>query len=235
MSDLVFIGGHSMTAALPYRREAYRLWFEYLRVALKSAEKEVQDALKRSKEFYAPWGDVSNLKFNAWWKDKGHLFEDKYVVRQLPDGEKPNDPDSLVVEIPLTQSPTKLTTRVRAIIQDAWASREQQSRKSKRRPTSQYQLSAGAEPKLRAVREMLTVYRDAYLKNKDLRGSDLLEKVHTLYLGRKNKRWAKVPTPLLYDRKYGDNSVALRNLRRYIQKAEKIVRNVANGEFPGQY
>jgi hypothetical protein len=226
-----------MKLALSYNREAYRLWFEYLRVALKSPEKEVQDTLKRSKEFYAPWGAVANTKFDKWWKENGHLFADKYVVRQISPGEKPTDPDSLVVEIPLTQSPTELTKRVRVIIQHAWSDRERQSRKSKRRPTSEYKLSAGAEPKLRAVREMLTVYRDAYLKNKhkSLRGSDLLEEVDRLYFGRKNKRWAKVPTPLLYDRKYGDNSVALRNLRRYIQKAEKIVRNVANGEFPGPY
>jgi len=32
-----------------------------------------------------------------------------------------------------------------------------------------------------------------------------------------------------------DNTVALHNLRRYIQKAEKIVMNVAKGEFPGSY
>jgi hypothetical protein len=226
-----------MKTALPYKREVYRLWFEYLRVASKSSKRNVQDALKRSKVFYAAWGDVSDVKFNEWWKDKGHVFEDKYVVRQLRHGENPNDPTSLVVEIPLTQSPTKLTGRVKAIIQDAWSARERHTRKSKRRPTSQYQLSADAEPKLRAVREMLTVYRDGYLRNKNrnMRGSDLLEEVHRLYLGRKNKSWAKVPSPLLYDRKYGDNSVALRNLRRYMQKAERIVLNVANGEFPGRY
>ena len=153
--------------------------------------------------FLCTVGDVANTTFDKWWKDKGRLFADKYVVRQLLPGEKPNDPESLVIEVPLTQSPTTLTKRVGAIIQDAWSARGRQSRKSKRRPTSDYKLSAGAEPELRAVREMLTVYRDAFLKNKNLRGSDLLEKVHGLYLGRKNKRWAKVPTPLLYDRKYG--------------------------------
>jgi hypothetical protein len=82
---------------------------------------------------------------------------------------------------------------------------------------------------------MLTVYRDAYLKDQSLRGAELLEKVYALYLGRRQKRWARIPTPLLYDKKYGDNTVALRNLRRYITKAEKIVLNVANGDFPGTY
>ena len=58
-------------------------------------------------------------------------------------------------------------------------------RKSKKAPISTYRLTEGAEPKLLAVREMLTVYRDVYLKHKELRGSELLEKGHAQYLGRR--------------------------------------------------
>jgi hypothetical protein len=65
-----------------------------------------------------------------------------------------------------------------------------------------------------------------------VRGADLLDKIHAFYLGR--KRRAKVPTPLLHD-KYGDKSVAMRNMRRYITKAERVMLNVANGQFPGKY
>jgi len=64
----------------------------------------VQEALKRSASFYAPWGDVTKMKFDNWWKENGHLFEDKYVVRRLTAGEIPIDPQALIVEIPLTQS-----------------------------------------------------------------------------------------------------------------------------------
>jgi len=117
-------------------------------------------------------------------------------------------------------------------VAEAFADRKKEFKKSKKVPTSVYRLREGAEPKLLAVREMLTVYRDVYLKNKDLRGTDLLEKVHVFYLGR--KRRAKVPTPLLPD-KYGDKSVAMRNMRRYISKAERVMLNVANGQFPGKY
>jgi hypothetical protein len=219
---------------LPYRREVYRLWFEYLRVALRSSDRKVQEALKRSAHFYAPWGDVSAVNFNQWWQAKGNLFEEKYSVRQLALGERPADPDALIVEIPLRQSPTILTRTVGKIIRDASAAQNRDFRKSRKRPTSTYRLSAGAEPKLRAVREMLTVYRDVFMKNEHLRGAALLEKTHAFYLGRKSKRWAKVPTPLLYDKKYGDNTVALRNLRRYISKSRRVLLNVANGEFPGK-
>ena len=79
----------AMKSVLSYRREAYRLWFEYLRVAHESERQDVREALKRSAEFYAPWGDVTNIKFDLWWKEKAHLFEDKYVVRSANGGRTP--------------------------------------------------------------------------------------------------------------------------------------------------
>ena len=223
-----------MKSALPYRREAYRLWFEYLRVARNSSLASVQAALRQSALFYAPWGDVTNVTFNTWWKDKGQLFEDRFAVRKLSPGEQPSDPDALIVEIPLSRSPTVLIKNVKALIQEAVAVQARASKKSKKIPTSAYRLTEGAEPKLLAVREMLTVYRDVYLKNRNLRGKPLLNRIHAFYRGRKNKRWAKVPIPLLPDPD-GDTVRAQRNMRRYIDKAEKVMLNVAKGEFPGEY
>jgi hypothetical protein len=218
---------------LPYRREAFRLWFEYLRVALRSSNPDVRKALKRSASYYKPWGNIATSRFDQWWREKGHLFEERSTVRRLNRREAPTDANALVIEIPLTQPRAKLIAQIREIIQNA--SPVQKPSKGRMRPVAQYRLTAGAEPRLLALREMLTVYRDVYLKNKDLGGSDLLKTVHDFYRGRKNKRWAKVPTPLLYDEKYGDNSTALRNMRRYITKAEQVMINVANGEFPGKY
>jgi len=160
----------AMKKALSHRREAYRLWFQYLRVARGSSDPNVQEALNRSESFYAPWGDVTEIKFDDWWKQKGYLFEDKYVVRRLASGERPTDPDALIVEIPLTQSPTVLRKRVEEIIGEAFATQQRARAKSKKRPTSQFSLTAGAEPKLTAVREMLTVYRDVFLRNPNARG-----------------------------------------------------------------
>jgi hypothetical protein len=42
---------------------------------------------------------------------------------------------------------------------------------------------------------------------------------------------AKIPAPL----DHSNVELALRNLGRYIKRAEKVVLNVANGEFPGKY
>jgi hypothetical protein len=219
---------------LSYRRELYRLWFEYLKVAYASRDPEVQKALKASASFYLPWDNVPNTKFNSWWKTHGYLFEERHTVCSLGHGELPSDPNALVIEVPLNQSPTELTKHVRTIIQEKFAERERLNRKSKKRPSSIYRPTEGVEPKLLALREMLTVYRDVHLKNPNLRGEKLLDAVHAFYEGRKNKRWRKVPIPLL---KGGYVGVVrpLRNLRRYIQKAKAVTENVAGGEFPGRY
>lgn len=223
-----------MKAALSYRRELYRLWFEYLKVAYASRDPEVQKALKASASFYLPWDNVTDAKFDSWWKTHEYLFEERHTVRSLSHGELPSDPNALVIQVPLNQSPTELTKQVRTIIHEKFAEKERLNRKSKKQPSSIYRPTAGVEPKFLALREMLTVYRDVYLKNPKMRGEQLLDAVHKFYEGRKSKRWAKVPIPLM---KGGYVGIVrpLRNLRRYIQKAEAVTRNVAAGEFPGRY
>jgi len=223
---------------LAAKREAYRLWFEYLRVAIKSGDKRIKAALQAHKAYYVPWEVSADTNYNEWWRTHGHLFEEKHQVRELKAGEERLDADALVVEIPLTESPTILLGRVKTILLAAYKKRERLSKKSKKKPSANYRLTEDSEPKLVAVREMLTVYRDIHLANPTLKGERLLEAVHRFYKARKNKRWAKVPSSLEYRTEKGqeeDLARALRNLRRYLQKAEKIMLNVASGQFPGQY
>lgn len=225
------------TVSLTHRRETYRLWFEYLKVAFASRNPDVIAALKSTTGFYAPWEVTSDTRFDPWWKTHQHLFAEEHTVRALAHGEVPSDPDALVVMVPLTQSPTILTRQVKAIIQAAVAEREKSAakkRKAKKSPSARYRPTDGAEPKLAAVREMLTVYRDVHLKNPKLRGEALLNAAHAFYLGRKTKKGAKVPMALQVNNVSGQTT-AMRNLRRYIQKAEAVVLNVARGEFPGEY
>ena len=221
-------------ATLAAKKEAYRLWFEYLKVALQSPDKKVQSALLVSQPYYRPWQMAVAPKFDPWWSDHQSLFDEKYTVRELAHGEKAKDPNALLLEVPLTQSPTILTRKVKAIIQAAYEQREKSQRKAKTKATAYYHLTEGAEPKLDAVREMLSIYRDVYLKNSKLRGEKLFDAVHKYYTTRKNKKWAKVPMAFLHDGG-DDKERAMRNLRRYIQKAETVVLNTARGQFPGDY
>lgn len=219
---------------LAAQKRAYRLWFEYLKVARQSASKEVRAALNVSTPYYAPWEMDKADKFDPWWRDHRHLFEEEFVVRELAPGEPPRDANALLIEVPLTQSPTMLTKKVKEIIQRAFEKQEKRDRKGKTKATAYYHLTEGTEPKFGAVREMLSVYRDVYLKNPKLRGDALLGETHRYYLSRKSKRWAKIP--MAFQHAGSDDKIrAMRNLRRYIQKAERVVLNVARGQFPGKY
>jgi hypothetical protein len=123
----------------------------------------------------------------------------------------------------------KLFAQVRKIIRDAYPS--QPPRKGHFRPLSQYRLTAGAEPRLSALRETLNVYR-VYFDNSNLRGNKLLEQVHAYYRGRKRK--SQIPAHLDFSR-LRDSIAAQHNVCRYIVRAECIILNVAKGEFPGKY
>ena len=215
------------------RKEVFRLWFEYLRVAHNSQRREVQEALERSAPFYTPWGNVRDIKFDVWWKQKGRLFEQRYVVRRLKAGELPTDPNALIVEIPLIQSKNDLIKGVLEIITDEFDRLSEGSvkQKSRKLPTSQFQLTGGAEPKVEPLRDMLNVYRDVHLNNPRLRGKRLLAAVEEYYLGGKREP-LRLPKSGTIGKKM---DYVLRNLRRYIEKAEQITLNVAKGEFPGKY
>ncbi len=216
--------------SLAYRREVYRLWFEYLKVARRSEDKRLKATVEKSKLYYEPWGDVFAEPFNKWWERHHHLFEERSIVSVVKSRESVIDPNSLLIEVPLNASPTELIQRIGVLIRAECERRQSSKVKSKKVPTAMYRPTAGKEPKLLAVRESLTIYRDVYLKNRNLKGEKLLNAVRQYYLARKRK--SKVPMPLL---EAGESVNILKNLRRYIIRAERIANNVAAGEFPGEY
>ncbi len=137
------------------RMEAYRLWFEYYKVALllRDANNSKLDAQVKGKidklkgaflvrpTFYNSWEVTPATKFDPWWKSHSHLFEEQYIVRRLKDGEVKKDPDSIIVEIPLNKSVTELTQTVKSIIEDAHAVKRNISKKNKTQSNALYQLS----------------------------------------------------------------------------------------------
>ena len=109
------------------------------------------------------------------------------------------------------------------------------SPKSRKIITGKYQVTNNSEPKLLILKDVLNVYRDVYLKNSQLQGMVLLEKVHQYYLNRpRNKR---IPNAINYFnlKSTKEKQRVTRNLRRWMQWAKQIELNVARGEFPGKY
>jgi hypothetical protein len=54
-------------------KEAYRLWFEFLRRAI------AEDKSKVKLDLYKEWGDVESYKFEKWWAEIGQR-----VIEQRP-------------------------------------------------------------------------------------------------------------------------------------------------------
>ena len=124
---------------------------------------------------------------------------------------------------------------MKLIIQIAFNRQASKSKNSKKKASARYRLTEGAEPKLIAVREMLSIYRDIHLKNPTLKDKKLLTTIHNYYKSRIQKRWQKILMSLQVDTYQEDEMRALRNMRRYLQRARTIVMNVVKGNFLGEY
>lgn len=221
------------------RKDLYRIWFEFYKLACQSTNPEVRAAVKVSKRYYAAWGDVSNLTYDEWWKTHEHLFSEP-TVKILHDPSERQTNASLLIEVPLNESSRVLMQRIKGIVDyelDGLA--KVSSRKTKRKivPTKSYIPTKGEgnypEPKIDVLREVLTIYKNVYRQSPNLRGRKLLDKTHDYYRGRRLKK--DIPHSIRNVKTAGEVTLSLRNLRRWITWAQRIELNTARGEFPGNY
>lgn len=212
------------------RKETYRLWFEFYKLALASTDNRVVSALKGSADYYKAWGDVRSIKFDAWWQTHQDLFSE-VKTKSLTTFDDRQTLDSLLIEVPLNQSISRLLGDIKAILIDAQRRLKPNYRKKKTTFTKGYQLTKGAEPKLETIRSLLNIYRDVYLPNNKPKFTKTLDLVD-VYFKSKNKT---IPNSLVFDQNQGGKENARKNLSRWMTWAELIVLNVANGQFPGKY
>jgi len=216
------------------RREAYRLWFEFYKIAVNSPLYEIKVILSKTKDKYDSWGDVKDIKFDDWWVSHVHLFSEPNV-KLLEDISQRQTNNSLLIEVPLNQSLTRIRDNFNKIIDDYFDKNRSTSRKNKSKFTKDFVLTDNSEPKLETIRHMLNIYRDVYLPNKLIKKSlsipKLLPLVEQYYANRKRSK----DLPISIDKNKTDLSNVHRTLHRWMTKAKLIVVNVANGEFPGKY
>ncbi len=210
------------------RKDNYRLWFEFYKLCCLSDDVVVKSNLKRSKNFYDQWGDVTNAKFDDWWKTHSKLFEQP-VVKVVKSEDEMESPYGILIEVPLNQSVTETLSQLKDILAS-----NQKPLKRKRKNTfiGKYQLTEHSEPKLKTTRSVMNIYRDVYLKNDKPKIPKLLPLVHKYY---ESKARMKLPNSLFVDKNQINLDNALRNLGRWMKWGETIMLNVSNGEFPGQY
>jgi hypothetical protein len=226
--------------------EAYCAWYEFALFAMNMnvsqlgtmgfTNSEIRSAMEKAKRFYAPWHLDKRLSPDKWWKSHSHLFEETRRVRLLKVGEKPRVPDALIIEVPLTLSPTRLKNDVGKLITQEMQKRGRREYIDISRPSAAYKLSAGKKLRISAL-EDIKVYISTYLVNSELRGRPLLKKMRDAY----DKRWKRtgqnVPSPYIIKDEGDENRirVMVSSMNRHRWKSHMLLKNVLNGDFPGNH
>ena len=214
------------SSTLIIKRESYRLWFEFYKLSRLSIRTDVKLNLKKSDEFYKPWGDVMTIKFDDWWKTHDYLFQEP-IIKVLDDISQRQTSDSLIIELPLNLSTSNLVDTLKKLIEE---NQKPISKKKKIKFTGTYQLTDSSELRFKTMRNKLNIYRDVYLVNRRPSIPKLLPMVVDYYNGKKRM---KIPTTL--DETTNNLGNVIKSLGRWMKDSEKIMLNVSNGEFPGKY
>jgi len=224
-------------------KEAFRLWFEYLKRAYQSTNVQVDT------KYYDAWGDVANAKFETWWKAHGHVLfpisKVEIVKRYLSDAE------SVQVKVPMSLTPTQAANQLREALIEHYQAFDHVPK-----PKRTYALTVDAEIKVSAFRAYLVTY-DAQVKLAEqckdgvVPAKELLNEVRKYYLARSH-RWRNtkrkveaLPPALAGDFVYDPatntvtakdryDSGAIRTVRMYLKKANSLILASATGDFPGK-
>jgi hypothetical protein len=206
--------------------QPYRVWFDYLKTCLLDEKLNK----KIDKEYYKSWNlsEIKNSTFNKWFKTHSGLFTSKGTIKIVS---KVSNPQAITIEIPTNFKIKEIQREIPRLLKD-----------KVNKSTSRFILT-------HQRKNIKTVALDSFLiawkfrqKNKDKR----LEDIWVLTNNTIDERQSKVKTLLqkgkLRRRKLqgiGSGIKSFKNksviISRNILKASKILENVCNGDFPGEY
>lgn len=217
-------------------KEAYRLWFEFLRRAI------AEDKSKVRLDLYKEWGDVENYKFDKWWDQIGCKVIDLRppTIEQVKDGKA--DDVSYLLRVPKSMTSTQIGNEVRKFLMELGHQPLQ---------LSSLRVRQGAEIRPSTYRAYLHTY-DEQLKlvsksdGQKVTARELLKAVRKFYIKHeqryKNNVWAtdKMPMALTADMDRNNpydidpihSATAINAMNRYSREAKKIIDAVREGQFP---
>ncbi len=211
------------------RKQPARLWFEFYKLALNNPS--LQKEIKKSLDFYKPWGDVRNIKFDSWFEVHKDLFVDQLSVELTDKPPTQINQDLLYLTIPKSWSSTKILKEIKLKIEGN-VGEITHGKKHKTKSKSIFAITSGKELKTTNMNFSLVVYRDIYLKlGQPPINDEFMMLVHQYYKSRPRKN--KIPASMGFEGNNINQESVLRNLRRYIQKAKLLEKNAAMGVFPG--
>jgi|GEM_PF-395081 len=223
------------------QKQLVRLWFEFYKLAL--SDPDLADEIEVSRSYYRPWGDVSGQSFDQWWKYGKHLF----AIPNVQEVETIKKMDGVIhLAVPLGQPVTTTVRQVKDIVEALQEKRLQQlgltSKKSKRVGFGNFRFTPGVEIRGSTIYQLQLIYKKVYLKRfvggkKPKINSEFAAAVRDYF--ERNNRIKWMPYILSEDPKKDRNGKLkfsdsqLRNLRRYIRRAEALKLAAAQGDFPG--
>lgn len=229
---------------LPWKREAYRLWFEFLKLALRDPHVTV------SEQAYERWDDVANGKFDQWWSVHWEeLFSVAGRTKEISDKNEwlsvHKDQNRIAISLPLDCDIKGTLKDLRKLLRNKGAGTLARIRQGS--SAAPYTIAA-KNLKYPALRQLLRIY--GYWCQS---GGDLDDTARRYYNWARNtnakrieweKRrkqadkepyWMIVPEAGWETYMAGDPDDRRRHMRRYLKKARKIAENVSSGVFPGKF
>ena len=209
-------------------KEIFRLWYEFYRLATKSADPKVQRALLKSKKFYSEW-DFVDEHYDDWWRTHRHLFHDNDLVSIFNPDDK-RSANRIYISIPIDKSYGQIFEEISELIKVELPLKK----KGRKEPLShKYSPTEIQGVKRDSLRIMLDLQKNIFSKT-ELKGGKLTDRVIKFFESERYKRKRnRVPMSFAIEGTHIEE--AQRNIRRYRQKAKNLIMNVATGEFPGKY
>ena len=220
------------------KKQHIRLWFECLQIC--HSDPQYFENLRHSKDFYEEWGDVTNIKFDDWWKDHKYLF-DEVLVKEV--SKVSNSPNTLTLSIPLNENVSTIIKNVKRIVEQKQTERlielgeENSNRKTKSLGIGKYSFTQ-KEIKGLFHYQNLEMYKIYLRLDKPPINRDFLIQVRKSFDSRVRSQLRKtmVNLPQMGDfdrfKTNSDFEDVIRSVRRSLKGVEKTLTNVSNGRFP---
>lgn len=211
------------------RKELYRLWFEFLKRAIAAGE-------PIDLNYYAEWMPIDGLTFDQWWRAfRPKLsFPEAKVVDVVQDVPR----NSFLIAVPREANKVAVLKQIRSILESELPDKV-------RHTYGMYVPTANSNIKYASFRLMLHCYDAEQVKDSKgrkvsrtdrvLKVVDRYKRIEQKYsVGR--RRIDRLPKSLNTDRAIGvGTDDIVRNYYRSVQRAKRIIKNVALGSFPGKY
>jgi hypothetical protein len=223
------------------RKQHIRLWFEFLKLA--HLDPALQDNLKKSAEFYAPWGDVTTTLFDPWWAQHKQLFGDDRVMEVNKVSQHPN---LMTIQVPLNVAVSTTIKEVKRLIEERQGQKlrelgiDPSDRKSKVVGFSKYELNAGPEFSGKTYNGILLKYRYwVELGRPKPFNDNVIDALRAKFDARANNKTSDRPGFTLQDKDVPDKKKNLRydddvvrQYRRYLSVGIRVVSSTSLGRFP---